>query len=483
MIQASMTFTSTGSGLIKLKRLAATLTTIVIGMMMPGKVSALAGKAGPKVGMQPPPLVLSQVLQGPHLTEITWEKMRGKVVVLEFWNTQCAPCVAAIPHMNTLVEQFTSRSVVFLSISDDNPDHAKGFLKRKPMRGWVALDGPLTATRSAYDVRGIPHLLLVDQNGVIAGITHPQKLKAEHIEEVLAGKPSSLPPQKVMEEDEQSEQTIPVAVPQQKILELSIHGPLPPPDGAFNMIQWVTPGSEFKAEKAYLADTIAEFFGVQRTDVLSKDLLPKDIYDFRISVPTDKAGQMTAHFVSAFETAFALRPEVKQVMREVYAMRIASTNVSGLQLTSGKGGGGQHPGGFAFKAGSMKTIAAFFTLSLRKTVIDETLSTNRWRTEINWKLSEAEQLPGRLFDKLEEPTVKRFESDASSPELMQALESVRGQVTSADFALLSQELAKPAPERFQPDPAAIIVAAREQLGLELVLTNKMMKVVEVVPSP
>jgi len=38
---------------------------------------------------------------------------KGQSGVLEFWQTACAPCLEAIPHLNELVEQFSNR-VVFI---------------------------------------------------------------------------------------------------------------------------------------------------------------------------------------------------------------------------------------------------------------------------------------------------------------------------------------------------------------------------------
>src|ERR1035441_9507322 len=74
----------------------------------------------PKIGAPAPPLNLAKVLQATNATEATWDNLRGKVVVLDFWATWCGPCVAAIPHWNDLAKQFHDKPVVFLAISNED---------------------------------------------------------------------------------------------------------------------------------------------------------------------------------------------------------------------------------------------------------------------------------------------------------------------------------------------------------------------------
>jgi thiol-disulfide isomerase/thioredoxin len=112
-------------------------------------------KNGPRIGEIPPPLALSRIVQGPTVETVTWEKLKGKVVVLEFWDTACVPCVQAIPHLNELVDQFSLKPVVFLSVSDDNEDQLKYFVKRRPIKGWLALDGAFKPTAAAFDLVAI----------------------------------------------------------------------------------------------------------------------------------------------------------------------------------------------------------------------------------------------------------------------------------------------------------------------------------------
>jgi thiol-disulfide isomerase/thioredoxin len=161
--------------------------------MLPASLLAQFGDNAPRVGSTPPPLQLKKVIQGPVAAEVNWQALKGKLVVLEFWNTSCKPCIEAIPHLNQLAEQFKTKPVVFLSISDDQEDHLKKFLKQHPIRTWLALDAPTNATESAFSLHGYGITVLIDPAGTVSGITLPSLLQENHLENILAGRPVGLP--------------------------------------------------------------------------------------------------------------------------------------------------------------------------------------------------------------------------------------------------------------------------------------------------
>jgi uncharacterized protein (TIGR03435 family) len=154
--------------------------------------SAVAAQ-GPKVGESAPSLSPKLLLNAPEGASVEWGDLRGKVVVIEFWATWCAPCIASIPHLNDLAERFQGKDVVFISVTSEPQRTVEPFLKRKPIKGWVALDTDDRAGKT-YGVDSIPRTFIVGRDGKILGETHPDALSPEHIARALRGEPLGLAP-------------------------------------------------------------------------------------------------------------------------------------------------------------------------------------------------------------------------------------------------------------------------------------------------
>jgi uncharacterized protein (TIGR03435 family) len=154
-------------------------------------LAAVPAFCGVKAGDTAPPLHLQSLIPDAPV-EASLEALKGKPVVLEFWATWCGPCVDAIPHLNELVDQFASKGVQFISVTDEDPAAIEKFLKAKPIRGWVGIDRAKTMFK-AYGFEGVPDSVLIGADGKIAGIVHPAMLKANHIEDLTAGRPVKMP--------------------------------------------------------------------------------------------------------------------------------------------------------------------------------------------------------------------------------------------------------------------------------------------------
>ncbi|HLG51564.1 MAG TPA: TlpA disulfide reductase family protein [Chloroflexota bacterium] len=93
---------------------------------------------------------------------------RGKVVVVNFWASWCAPCRDEQPLLQTLWERYRDRGVVFLGIDVQDNDHdARAFIKEFQTTYPMAPD-PGGRVSINYGVVGFPETYVISRSGTIA---------------------------------------------------------------------------------------------------------------------------------------------------------------------------------------------------------------------------------------------------------------------------------------------------------------------------
>lgn len=95
-------------------------------------------------------------------------QFKGKVVVLDFWATWCAPCIAAIPEFKSLWNKYRDDDFVLLSISADFEEKEwKEYIKAAKMDWFHIFDpGEATGPLEVYEIKYIPDTWIIDKNGV-----------------------------------------------------------------------------------------------------------------------------------------------------------------------------------------------------------------------------------------------------------------------------------------------------------------------------
>lgn len=67
-------------------------------------------------------------------TQYDLANLRGKVVVITFWSTRCPICRVEMPRLDSLVQQYDTRDVVFLALTTESNEKVAGYLRSNPFR-------------------------------------------------------------------------------------------------------------------------------------------------------------------------------------------------------------------------------------------------------------------------------------------------------------------------------------------------------------
>ncbi len=99
---------------------------------------------------------------------------QGRVVLLEFWATWCAPCLADFPHLERARAGYGDRDLVILAISLDRSgrDDLRSFRRRQAMTWPVLFDGlgAAGAVARRFQVEYPPRSLLFDRRGRLVAL-------------------------------------------------------------------------------------------------------------------------------------------------------------------------------------------------------------------------------------------------------------------------------------------------------------------------
>ncbi|HYO07694.1 MAG TPA: TlpA disulfide reductase family protein [Tepidisphaeraceae bacterium] len=138
-------------------------------------------------GKPAPPLQVDQWTNG---DAVTLEALRGKVVLLDFWGTWCAPCLAAVPHVNQLQAKHRDRGFVAIGVCDpEGADTMAKTVKEKNFQYLVARD-PQSKTAEAYKIEAMPTYHLIDRAGNLRVLNAKQEKLDEAIAALLAEAPA-----------------------------------------------------------------------------------------------------------------------------------------------------------------------------------------------------------------------------------------------------------------------------------------------------
>lgn len=126
-------------------------------------------------GERPPQIIVDKwVTSSPPSVE-------GKFVLIDFWASWCEPATRTIPQLNALQLRFADKLVV-IGLTDESVETVQK-MKGPAISYYVGTDEQ-ARTRTAVEVRGLPHALLMDPKGIVRYEGVPDYLTPEAFQEL-----------------------------------------------------------------------------------------------------------------------------------------------------------------------------------------------------------------------------------------------------------------------------------------------------------
>ena len=143
---------------------------------------------------------------------LTDADLKGKVVFLDFWAIWCGPCIATFPHLKEWQAKYEDKGLVMIGLTrnynyewddaaarpkrinsqerkvapEDEQKMLEKFAEKHELKHRFAVQGEESTLDEFYAVTGIPHVVVIDQEGKIRMVkVGAQPENAEAIEKLL----------------------------------------------------------------------------------------------------------------------------------------------------------------------------------------------------------------------------------------------------------------------------------------------------------
>ena len=97
--------------------------------------------------------------------KVRLSRMRGKIVLLDFWESWCGYCLLVLPKLNELIQEYANKGLIIIGITTENREQIEKLIKANQLN-YINIFADNTILKK-YKVTGRPTYYLIDKNGVI----------------------------------------------------------------------------------------------------------------------------------------------------------------------------------------------------------------------------------------------------------------------------------------------------------------------------
>lgn len=112
----------------------------------------------------PAPSFSLESLDGGNI--VTCDEFKGKVVLIDFWQTWCGPCRQLMPSIEKLHQQYKDKGVVVIGVSPESRDLVTRFHRERSYTYPIYLDQDRN-TCTAFKVNEIPRTIIINRSGTV----------------------------------------------------------------------------------------------------------------------------------------------------------------------------------------------------------------------------------------------------------------------------------------------------------------------------
>lgn len=153
-------------------------------MLCPSMIVVGQKEQGYWIGSKVPDAKITNIVNG-QLKSTRFSAYKGKLLILDFMNTACGPCVKILPLLDSLQKKYSQRLQI-LMVTGEDQQRVTEYLRTRRIHN-IPFATSDTSLTKLFPHQYISHIVWIDGDGIVRGLTHSEYINVKNIETLLKG--------------------------------------------------------------------------------------------------------------------------------------------------------------------------------------------------------------------------------------------------------------------------------------------------------